>query len=44
MNINDQKVYLFITSQKVDLAENNFKIIPDQINNKIEIIQVKITH
>jgi hypothetical protein len=37
MNVNNQKVYLFITSQKVDLAENNSKILANQINKNFQV-------
>ncbi len=37
MNLNDQKVYLFMLSQAVDLAENNYKILPNQINKNCRI-------
>jgi hypothetical protein len=37
MNLNDQKVYLFISGQAVDLAENNSRILPNQINKNCRI-------
>ena len=41
MNLNDQKVYLFITGHEVDLADDNSKILSSQINNNFRIIQVR---